>query len=104
MARSAFEQARANLKYFNTQISYTSVRLPISGYVVQRNVEPGEAAVPGMPLISVVDNRKLHLHSSIGEERINKVSVGRSVTIQVDLLPDAEFTGTIQDILPCDFS
>ncbi len=99
-ARSALKQARANLKYLNTQISYTSVRAPISGYVVQRNVQPGEAAVPGMPLINIVDNRKLHLRSSIGESRINKVSVGQSVTIQVDSLPDAEFTGTIQDIIP----
>ena len=99
-ARSALGQARANLKYLNSQISYTSVRAPISGYVVKRNVEPGEAAVPGVPLINILDNRKLHLRSSIGESRINKVSVGQSVTIQVDLLPDAEFTGTIQDIIP----
>ncbi len=99
-ARSALGQTRANLKYLNAQISYTYVRSPISGYIVQRNVQPGEAAVPGMPLINIVDNRKLHLRSSIGESRINKVSVGQSVTIQVDLLPDAEFTGTIQDVIP----
>jgi len=99
-ARSALSQAHANLKYLNTQISYTYVRSPISGYVVKRFVEPGEAAIPGVPLINVVDNRKLHLRSSIGESRINKVSVGQSVTIQVDSLPDAEFTGTIRDIIP----
>ncbi len=99
-AQAGLSQARANLQYLNTQISYTSVRAPISGYVVQRSVEPGEAAVPGMPLINIVDNRKLHLRSSIGESRINKISVGQPVTVQVDLLPDAEFTGTIQDIIP----
>ena len=99
-ARSALSQTRANLKYLNAQISYTYVRSPISGYVVKRSVEPGEAAIPGVSLINIVDNRKLHLRSSIAEGRINKVSVGQPVTIQIDLLPDAEFTGTIQDIIP----
>ncbi len=99
-ARSALKQARANLKYLNAQISYTYIRSPISGYVVKRFVQPGEAAIPGVPLINIVDNRKLHLRSSIGESRINKVSVGQPVTIQIDSLPDAEFIGTIRDIIP----
>ncbi len=114
-AGEAVRQAQANLRLARASTARNQVsqqeteaarsalsqaRSPISGYVVKRFVEPGEAAIPGVPLINVVDNRKLHLRSSIGESRINKVSVGQSVTIQVDSLPDAEFTGTIRDIIP----
>jgi len=99
-ARSGLQQAQANLKYLEAQISYTYVRAPISGYVVKRSVEPGEAAVPGMPLIHIVDNRKLYLRSSIAEERVNKVSIGMPVVIKVDALPDAELAGTITEIVP----
>ncbi len=99
-ARSALQQAQANLKYLEAQISYTYVRAPISGYVVKRSVEPGEAAVPGVPLINIVDNRKLYLRSSIAEERVKKISIGMPVVIKVDALPATEFAGTITEIVP----
>ncbi len=99
-ARSALSQMQANLQYLNAQISYTSIRAPISGFVVARMAEPGEAAVPGMPLINIVDNRKLYLRSSIAENRINKISVGQPVALTVDALPEAEFAGHIRDIVP----
>ncbi len=98
-ARSALGQVQANLQYLNAQISYTSIRAPISGFVVARMVEPGEAAIPGMPLIKIVDNRKLYLRSSIAESRINSISVGQPVTLTVDALPDVDLPGRIEEII-----
>ncbi len=99
-ARSALRQAQANLQYLDTQISYTYIRSPIAGYVVTRHVEPGEAALPGVPLINIVDNRQLYLRSGVAETRINKLSVGQGVVLRIDAFDEAEFAGTIRDIVP----
>ena len=99
-ARSGLSQARANLQYLNAQVSYTSIRAPLTGFVVARMVEPGEAALPGVPLFNIVDNRKLYLRSRIAETRISDINVAQPVTLTVDALPEADFAGQIEEIIP----
>jgi RND family efflux transporter MFP subunit len=52
-AVAARNAARAQLAQAGQQAGYTVVRAPFAGIVSARLVEPGEAVVPGQPLLSV---------------------------------------------------
>ncbi|MEN3028834.1 MAG: efflux RND transporter periplasmic adaptor subunit, partial [Aquificaceae bacterium] len=59
-AKAQVEQARAGIKVVQSQrqaiassLKYTSLTAPINGVVVQKNVDVGDLAVPGNPLLVV---------------------------------------------------
>ena len=68
------------------QIDMTRIKSPISGVVDQFDVKPGQMLVPGMPVISVVNNSKLKIKAELAESYINKVKPGNRVMVSV---PDA---------------
>ena len=48
-----FNAAKQYLKEAETALTYTDIRAPISGNVVERNAEPGDISSPGTPLLSI---------------------------------------------------
>lgn len=68
------------------QIDMTRIKSPITGIIDQFDVKPGQMLVPGMPVISVVNNSKLKIKAELAESYINKVKPGNRVIVSV---PDA---------------
>jgi len=98
-AKAGVAQARAALAYAQTMLKNTVIRAPISGIVFMRNVDPGEMAAPGMPLLILVDNSSLYLEVEVGEKEVEQVKRGNKVNIWVDAIPNKEFTGYVKEIV-----
>lgn len=98
-AEAGVAQARAALAYAQTMLKNTVIRAPTSGIVFMRNVDPGEMAAPGMPLLILVDNSSLYLEVEVGEKEMEQVKKGNKANIWVDAIPGKKFTGYIKEIV-----
>ncbi|MCX7600024.1 MAG: efflux RND transporter periplasmic adaptor subunit [Armatimonadetes bacterium] len=97
-ADAAVAQAAANLQYARANVANTYIYAPASGYVVRRNIRPGEMASPSFPILNLVDNREVKVLCALSEERRRLVSVGQEVTFTVDALPGKVFHGRVYNI------
>ncbi len=75
-----------------------TVTSPISGTIIQNNVTVGQIVQPGQVLAEVVNLGKLNIIANISETEIRHVSVGQTVDISIDGIPNTKFKGTVQSI------
>jgi len=97
---SAMEQAQAAVNTVQVQISNSEITSPITGVVTNRNINPGEVAAPGVPLLTLADTANLRLQGTVSEALVPLLSVGQEIKIAVDVLPGRVFKGEIARIGP----
>ncbi len=109
-AKTQVGQANAAVVTAQTQVSQARkgvtdniIYSPISGYVSERNADPGEFISPNQPnakLATIIRTAILRLKIAVPEQDIGKVAVGQGVSAQVSAYPDRKFAGTVTRILP----
>ncbi len=109
-ARAQVGNARAGVEASQTQVDQARktvadnvVYSPISGYISERNADPGEYISPNQPnakLATIIRTAVLRLQIDIPEQSIGKVAVGQGVSAQVSAYPDRKFAGRIVRVLP----
>lgn len=101
-AQASLEQAEAAYKGSQVNLQYATIRSPISGVVISRNVDVGQtvAASLSAPTLFEIANdlRKMQVQASVDEADIGHVKEGQSVTFRVDAYPNLEFNGTVRQI------
>jgi len=94
-AQTALDQAHINL-------NYATIRSPINGIVVSRNVDVGQTVAAGFntPLLFTVANNlhRIQVQASVDEGDIGNVKVGQDVTFTVDAYPTDIFHGKVTQI------
>jgi membrane fusion protein (multidrug efflux system) len=90
-ARAAVEAARLNL-------TYCSVRSPISGYVAQKNVQVGEQVQTGQPLMAVVPLQEVYVEANFKETQLTDVRLGQPAEIRADMYPGYLYRGRVAGI------
>ncbi len=98
--RAAVAAAKAQLSIQKTELGYTTLVSPITGYVTARNADPGSTATVGEALLTVQQLSKVYLNVPVPEEQINALHVGSIGTASLDALPGQTFTGKIVYINP----
>jgi len=96
------EQARANLKQLQDDLSKTRIYAPMSGTISQLNKEVGEIALGSQfqeDVILVVSNLAgMEAEIKVDENDIVSVAIGDAATIEVDALPDVVLHGEVTEI------
>jgi RND family efflux transporter MFP subunit len=100
LAQAGLAQAQAALAQAQTTLAYTRVRAPFDGVVTEKRADPGTLASPGMPLLTVEDQRRFRLEASVNEADIHLVTLGQTVTVTLDSLPQTQFSGRVAQIVP----
>jgi len=99
---SAYLSALANLDKAYTNLEYAEIESPISGTVIERNVEAGQtvAANFNTPTLFVIaeDLSKMEIHATVDESDISYVYEGQDVEFSVLAYPDSVFKGIINQI------
>ena len=99
-ARAQLALARAQLQKDRTNLGYTVIRSPVSGVVVDRQVDVGQtvAATFQTPTLLLIaqDLTKMQIDSSFAEADIGNIRVGQPVSFKVDAFPDRAFQGTVK--------
>ena len=96
-ADSVRSSQKAIEKQYNNLKDY-SIKSPIDGTVITKDYKAGDTIESGTKLCIIYDLSYLKITMNVDELDIGKVSVGQSVKIKADALPDQEFTGRITSV------
>jgi HlyD family secretion protein len=101
-AQAQVVQDRAALQLAETNLRYTTIRSPVDGIVISRNVDVGQTVAASLqaPVLFTIaqDLTEMQVDSSVDEADIGKVKVGEEAEFTVDAYPDSPFRGTVHDI------
>lgn len=101
-AAAGLESAQAQLDRAKINLKYASIRAPVDGIVVARNVDVGQtvAASFSAPTIFVIANdlKKMQLEANIDEADIGMIKVDQRVTFTVNAYPDEVFEGVVSQV------
>jgi len=95
-------QDQASLKLAETNLRYTTIRSPVDGIVISRNVDVGQtvaASLQAPTLFTIAqDLTEMQVDTSVDEADIGKVRLGQEAEFTVDSYPTSPFHGTVHDI------
>ncbi|MBN2282678.1 MAG: efflux RND transporter periplasmic adaptor subunit [Deltaproteobacteria bacterium] len=101
-ARAQVAEARAALEVQETERGKASIRSPINGVVLSRDVEPGQTVASSLqaPVLFTLaeDLTKMELHVDIDEADVGQVKDGQEATFTVDAYPDWTFPARIKQV------
>ncbi len=97
-ARARVEQAEAALGMAEIRLGYAVVTAPFPGIVLSENVESGEFAAPGTPVVTLGNLQDVWLRAYISETDLGRVKLGQSVRVSTDTYPDKTYEGHISFI------
>jgi multidrug efflux pump subunit AcrA (membrane-fusion protein) len=98
-ARAQVQAAQATVLSAEAQVGYAQIHSPISGIVSDRPLYEGEMAVPGTPLITVVDISQVVARVNIPQTQGALVKVGQSAEL-VQGENGQQFTGKVIVVSP----
>lgn len=101
-AQADVQTARADLKVKETNLGKATIRSPINGVVLDRNVEPGQTVASSLqaPVLFRIaqDLTRMQLEVDIDEADVAQVQKGDRATFWVEGLPDKVFPAQISAV------
>ncbi len=102
VAMAQVNQAEAALNAADLDLKYTTIRSPVNGIVVARNIEVGQTvaasfSTPNLFLIAL-DLTKMQVDTNVSESDIGGITEGKEATFTVDAYPGLPFSGTIRQV------
>ncbi len=92
--------AQEGVRAARVMLGYGEVKAPFDGVIVQRLVEQGDTASPGMPMYVVVDTARMKLEAALPESSARGLTPGSPVTVVVDGTEGTSREATLAEILP----
>ncbi len=83
-ARAGLAAAEAGLEAVRAQLAYVAIRAPFTGVVTARHVDPGDLAVPGMPVLTLVQPGSVEVEADVPSELTAGLTPGLDVTIRTN--------------------
>ncbi|MEO6924938.1 MAG: efflux RND transporter periplasmic adaptor subunit [Bryocella sp.] len=83
VAKGTLASARGKYLGAEAQLSYTSVRSPISGVVTDRTLFAGETPAAGSPLLTIMDTSSMIAKLHIAQVQAQQLQVGSAATFTV---------------------
>lgn len=103
----AYQMAQARVKAIEEMekeirdvLEYSELSSPIQGTIVQKLIETGNTAAPGMPLMVIEDLATLTALATVPETEIALFKEGQTVTVHVDAVGSDPISGTVVQIHP----
>ncbi len=106
--RGQIEEAKGRVAYFETTLANTVIRAPVTGTILERNVEKGEFVTTGFVgdrgakgyVVSLADLNDLQVELDINQNDFSKLGSRQRGLITTDAYPDRKYEGFIEEISP----
>jgi RND family efflux transporter MFP subunit len=98
--RASITARRAALSLAQKKLSDAKITAPFAGYIKERPAVAGQFLKANSPVVTIVQNSPLKLHTEVPESAVAYVRVGRRVEFQVDAFPEQTFEGRIARLSP----
>ena len=100
--KAQLEQTKAALKLAETNLRYTTIRSPVHGTVISRNVDVGQtvaASLQAPTLFTIAkDLTQMQVDTNISEADVGRIAVGQEATFTVDAYPERTFRGKVSEV------
>lgn len=96
----ARDQAKNALDRLRVHAKDETIRAPITGVVLKRQVERGQQVAIGTPLMTIADLQELRLRMPIRESALRRVRQGQAATVTLRALDDASIPAEVVKIFP----
>jgi len=99
-ALAAYEQAKVELEVASTNLENATIRSPIDGIVLARNVTSGESVLANTKTLFTVTGHLQHMQidSRVSESDIGKVRESQEALFNVDAYPGMTFRGKVEQV------
>ena len=101
-ARAQLAVAQAQLARDKTNLSYTVIRSPVSGTVIDRSVDVGQTVAASFqtPTLFKIgqDLSKMQIDTTVAEADVGGIKVGQPARFTVDAFPDRDFVGKVRQV------
>ena len=101
IAQAAVEQSQASVKISKSNLDYCTIRSPVDGVVIARNVDEGQTVVSSMnaqKLFQIAtDLKRIQVEASIPEADVGLIRTNQPVSFTVDAYRDS-FDGVVKQI------
>ena len=94
-AAETLRSAELNMDNLQEAMNNYTVTSPISGTIIEKNAKAGDALTAGADLCTIYDLSYLEMTLNVDELQVSDVSVGQSVQVTADAVPDKTYTGTV---------
>ena len=97
------ESARAALKIAEVELSYATLRAPISGIIASVSTQEGETVAVGLSaptFVTIIDLDRLQVETYVDEVDIGKIKLGQKATFTVEAFPSIDIEGEVVGIFP----
>jgi RND family efflux transporter MFP subunit len=93
------DQAKAEVGEAQATLDYARITAPFAGQIIERRIDPGNLASPGMPLLVVEQEGKLRVEAAVEESRVATVALGDAAIVEVEALGHP-VEGTVGEVVP----
>ncbi|MHB8784056.1 MAG: efflux RND transporter periplasmic adaptor subunit [Desulfobacteria bacterium] len=101
-AEAVVTQAKGALEVVQTNLAYATIRSPVDGIVISRNVDVGQTVAASFQtptLFSIAqDLTKMQIDTNVDESDIGRAAKGQAVVFTVDAWPGKTFTGVVSQV------
>lgn len=101
-AEATVIQTRGALARAETNLNNATIRSPVDGVVISRNVDVGQTVAASFqtPTLFTIaqDLTRMQIETSVDEADISRVRVGQPVTFTVDAYPDTPFSAQVAQV------
>jgi HlyD family secretion protein len=106
--RGQVEQNKGALAYAETNLANTVIRAPVTGTILEREVEKGEFVTTSFVgergakgyVVSIADLNDLEVELDISQNDFSKLHSGQHGIVTTDAFPDLKYEGFIKEISP----
>jgi HlyD family secretion protein len=102
VGRETVRSSEVSLARAQQNLAYATIYAPISGTVIERNVDVGQtvAASFSAPQLFLIANdlRKMQILATVDESDIGRVREGQNVRFRVSAYPDRLFEGSVRQV------
>jgi RND family efflux transporter MFP subunit len=91
------KSAMASEAMSKKSLNDTKLYAPFSGYIASRDGEIGQNAIPGSPIVKLVNIGSVKVKISVPENEVQRIAKGSSMKIIVPALNNREFSGRVTE-------
>jgi len=106
-AEASLLRAQSTLNNQKERLGWTTIVAPMSGIVINLQIEEGEIVTSGRsafsqspPLMEIVDLSQMVVTTFINEVDMEKLNLGQKAEIQLRAYPDRVYNGEVREISP----
>lgn len=98
-AQAKVNRARKGLEEAHISLDYATITSPTNGEVAKRDVEPGDLAFPGKPLLHIQTTGKLRLEANVREGVVSRVRPGEKLPVVIAAMGERTL-GVVEEVTP----